>query len=88
MNFIISPTVRNALPLIFLQVLDFFFRLCSDFFYGTCISCQKYFNVHLKIAFLSGTIYQRDLMNKPLLYIILVLMQYSCNSDYDFYRNG
>lgn len=40
-----------------------------------CISCQKYLNVHQKFAFLLGTIYQRDLMDKLFLYIILVLMQ-------------
>lgn len=59
----------------FLQVLEFFSDFAVVFLLWNFYLLPKVLKSTLKFCFLSGTIYQRDLMNKLLLYIILVLMQ-------------
>lgn len=74
MNFIISQTIRNAPPLIFFTSFRIFFQTLQWLFFYVSLARSTYMYIK-NFLFLLGTIYQRDLMDKLLLYIILVLMQ-------------
>lgn len=74
MNFIISQTIRNAPPLIFFTSFRIFFQTLQWLFFYVSLARSTYMYIK-NFLFLLGTIYQRDLIDKLLLYIILVLMQ-------------
>lgn len=74
MNFIISQTIRNAPPLIFFTSFRIFFQTLQWLFFYVSLARSTYMYIK-NFLFVLGTIYQRDLMDKLLLYIILVLMQ-------------